>query len=236
MFADLNLARRLERAEARANAGFVEARAAVQPGSGAEWIQVAGAYAMFDGVESPCTQTFCLGMHQETTEEHIFRIEEFFRGHGAPVFHEVSPLADPSVPHLLSREYEPFEFTSVMFLPLAGGREPGASQSENLHVRTMRPGEAGLWAATSAKGWSESIELAGFLEDMARILAARPEGLAFFAELDGKPVATASLNISDGVALFAGASTIPKLGTGARRTLCSKRVCGTAMKPAATSP
>ena len=64
LFADLALARRLERAEARSNASFVEAHARLRPEAGAEWIEVAGAYAMFDGVHSPCTQTFGLGMFQ----------------------------------------------------------------------------------------------------------------------------------------------------------------------------
>ncbi len=48
-FADLALARRLERAEGRGNAEFVEARARVSPDSGACWIEVAGAYANYDG-------------------------------------------------------------------------------------------------------------------------------------------------------------------------------------------
>src|SRR3712207_1726985 len=60
IFSDLNLSRRLERAEARSYVGFVEARALVSPEVGACWTEVAGCYAMFDGVESPVTQTFCL--------------------------------------------------------------------------------------------------------------------------------------------------------------------------------
>lgn len=59
---DLTLARQLERAEAMANAASVESRRAVQPDIGAEWIEVAGVYAMFDGPESPLTQTFGLGI------------------------------------------------------------------------------------------------------------------------------------------------------------------------------
>ena len=61
---DLALARRLERTEARGNAEFVETRARVSPESGAEWIEVAGAYAMFDTTASPVTQTFGLGLFE----------------------------------------------------------------------------------------------------------------------------------------------------------------------------
>jgi len=40
-FSDLTLSRRLERAEGRGNADFVEARAELFPESGAQWIEVA---------------------------------------------------------------------------------------------------------------------------------------------------------------------------------------------------
>src|SRR2546423_2999615 len=120
--ADLSLSRRLERAEARGNAEFVEARAKAFPDSGACWIEVAGAYAMFDGVASPCTQTFGLGMFQTPTPADLATIEKFFQERSAPVFHEVSPLADLALLALLNeRGYQPLEFTSVLFRPIRAG-------------------------------------------------------------------------------------------------------------------
>jgi len=74
IFSDIALARRLERAEAHAGSRFVEARARVSPASGAEWIEVAGAYAMFDGDRSPITQTFGLGIFQPVTETALDRL------------------------------------------------------------------------------------------------------------------------------------------------------------------
>src|SRR5262245_9785902 len=112
---DLSFARRLERAEAQGCLEFVEARAGLHKDSGASWIEAGGAFAMYDGVESPLTQTFCLGMFEPVTNAGLERIEGFFAERGAPVFHEVSPLADPTALELLNaRGYEPFEFTSVM--------------------------------------------------------------------------------------------------------------------------
>src|SRR5437867_2563028 len=102
MFSDIGLAHRLERAEAHAGSRFVEARARVSPGSGAEWIEVAGAYAMYDGNRSPVTQTFGLGIFQPPTETDLDRLEAFFRDRGAPVLHEVSPLAGKSTLLLLN--------------------------------------------------------------------------------------------------------------------------------------
>ena len=108
IYSDKKLSQKLERAEAQANADFVDTRARLQPDSGATWIEIGGAYAMFDGVESPCTQTFGLGIFEDAIEEHLEEIEAFFRERGAPVFHEVSPLTDFSLMAMLStRGYRP---------------------------------------------------------------------------------------------------------------------------------
>ena len=116
IYSDKSLSQKLERTEARANADFVETRIRLDPESGAAWIQVGGAYAMFDGLESPLTQTFGLGVFEETTPEHLDEIESFFKQRHAPVFHEVSPMADMSLLSLLGeRGYRPIELTSVMF-------------------------------------------------------------------------------------------------------------------------
>ena len=66
IYSDLQLSQMLERTEARASSDFVETRARLEPGSGAAWIEVGGAYAMFDGAESPLTQTFGLGMFEDS--------------------------------------------------------------------------------------------------------------------------------------------------------------------------
>lgn len=211
LFSDLALARRLEKAEARSNADFVEARARAFPDSGAEWIEVAGAYAMYDGVTSPVTQTFGLGLFEPVSGEDLDQIEKFFQNRGAPVFHEVSPLADPALLALLNeRCYQPFEFTSVMFRPIQRGVSFATARNEGIRVRRVGRDEHDLWTQTAAKGWSEYAELGEFMLDLAQVNAKKSGGLAFLAELDGQPIATGALSICEGVALLAGASTIPK--------------------------
>ncbi len=93
LFAELELSRRLERAEAHANACFVEARARVESETSAEWIEVAGTYAMFDGDGSPLTQSFGLGLFDSVEETHLDQLATFFRDRGAAIQHEISPLA-----------------------------------------------------------------------------------------------------------------------------------------------
>jgi len=208
-FADLALARRLERTEAHGNAAFVEARAQAFPDSGAKWIDVDGTYAMFDGPTSPISQTFGLGMFHPLTAERLDRIETFFKERGADVFHEVSPLADPTTFALLNeRGYRPIEFTSVLFRPINPDVVLSASPNRNVKVRVTSENEKALWSDVAFEGWSEFTELSDFLRDMGKVHACS-KSPSFLAELDDQPIATGMLTIHEGVALLAGASTIP---------------------------
>jgi GNAT superfamily N-acetyltransferase len=234
---DHDMARRLERTEARSCAAFVEARARVSPECGAEWIDVHGTFAMFDGRHSPITQTFGLGMFSAPEAADLDRIEKFFGDRGAPVMHEVCPLADRStMAALCARGYQPIEFTSVMFLPFQGRSHPETSPGA-VRVRVPDPEEHETWARTSADGWRELAEFQDSMLDLARITAARSDIVLFLAEIGDRPIATAALNIHDGVALFAGASTIPEFRKrGGQRALLEARLshaaamgCGLAM-------
>ncbi len=226
IFSDRSLSRRLERAEAVANARFVESRARLMPDSDAQWIEVAGAYAMYDGVRSPSTQTFGLGLFQMPAPADMDRIEAFFKERGAPVLHEVSPLADKSLLVVLGeRGYRSVELTSVMCLPL-NGQFPAATARKNaIQVRIVGDEERDLWARTAAEGWREFTEIADLMLDLMRVGAAKQDTQSFLAELDGRPIAAGSLAIHDGVALLAGASTIPEWRQrGAQRALLESRL------------
>jgi hypothetical protein len=227
IFADLDLARRLERAEAIGGARFVEARRRLSPETRAEWIDVGGVYAMFDGPSSPVTQTFGLGLFTQPKTGDLDRLETFFRSRGAPVFHEVSPLAGLSVADLLSRRgYRPVEFTSVMYQPLPSS-VAGAPEStiSGVKARVLINGEEDLWSATSARGWAELPELGEFLTGMGRVVAEARGSMPFLAHLGEEPVATAVLRCDDGVALFGGASTVPHArNQGAHRVLFEARM------------
>lgn len=209
MLADLSLARRLERAEAVMNARFVEARARLMPESDAKWIEVAGAYAMYDGVHSPCTQTFGLGLFQMPTAADMKRLEGFFRDRRAPVLHEVSPLADKELLVLLNqRGYKPLELTNVLFMPLAG--RVSVSADGAVTARIAEEQEQDRWTRTAAEGWRELTGFADLMLELMRISAATENRALFFAELEGRPIAAGALGVHDGVALFAGASTVPE--------------------------
>lgn len=221
-FVDRLLARRLERAEAKTNAAFVDARRAMDTTSGATWIEVGGTYAMYDGPKSPLTQTFGLGMHQTPTDEQMEVIEKFFASRGAAVFHEVCPIADTPVLDLLNkRGYRAVELSQVLFRPAAVIDVGGGNA---VTTRIVGPDEIDAWTEVSASGWSERPDLAEFMRGIARVVVRARGTVAFLAEIDNRVVATGALNVHEGVALLAGASTLPdarKLG--AQRALLECR-------------
>ncbi len=209
IYSDLGLSKNLEWTEAQANMDFVETRAKLDPACNALWIQVGGAYAMFDGVESPLTQTFGLGIFEETTPEHLDEIEAFFREREAPVFHEVSPMADPSLMSLLSdRGYRPIELTSVMYRELDASIEK-RDRISGLTTRVVDEHEVELWAKTSADAWAaEHKELGDFMFKFGSVSASCRGAFPYIAELQGQAIATGMLFIYDDVCMLAGASTI----------------------------
>lgn len=221
---DLALSRRLERTEAAANVAFVESRAVLQPSSGAVWMDVGGAYAMFDGVGSPLTQTFGLGLFSNPPDNELVALERFFLERRADVFHEVSPLVDPSLPARLSaRGFAPVEFTSVMFRPATLEVAPDHGR---IGVRRIDVDEADAWARVAAEGWStEAPGLSEFMLDLGSVSARGRNTHCFLAEIEEKPVAAGALSINGDVALLAGASTIPAgRRQGAQRALLAARL------------
>ena len=222
-FADIDLARRLERADGGIE--FIEARKKAFPDRGATWIEVAGARAMFDGIGSPITQTFGLGVFEPITAEQMSEIEEFFRSRGADVFHEVCPLADASVFEVIrERGYTPVEFSNLLYRPIERDLRLHAARNEEIKVRVVEKDEVDLWAETACKGWSEFPEVEDFLKELNQVVA-QSTGLSFLAELKGEAIAAGALTIVGDVALLAGASTVPSARLqGAQNALLEERL------------
>lgn len=162
---------------------------------------------MYDGAASPMTQTFGLGIFEPPSAAAVETLERFFQERGAPVHHEVSPLADSSlVPLMVSRGYHPLEFTSVMFRPIDRALTFAANPA--IMVTLVESGDDS-WVQTAAKGWSDYPELETFVLEIGRVQGAAEQLHRFIAAIDGEPVAAGGLAVHDGVALLAGASTVP---------------------------
>ncbi len=209
-FSNLELSRRLERAEGHACVQSAEARLRMYPDCGAEWIECAGAYAVFNGAGSPITQTFGLGIFEALTPAALDRMERFFGDRGAETVHEVSPFAGISTLDLLiARGYRPLEISSVMYRAV---ELPAPADDSKIRVRLTEPAEAPLWIEINARGWThEQPELLDFVTEYGGVSAACGDNHCFLAEIDGQPGAAAALWVHQGVALFGGAATLPEM-------------------------
>jgi len=206
-FADLPLAKRLELTEGNGNACFIDARLRHDPAGSAVRTTVEGTLAMFDGVGSPITQTFGLGIAEPTTPKGLDELEHFFKSRRSDVFHEVSPLAGVELLGLLAkRGYRPIELSSVLYQPIDGDQARAVNPA--VRVRTAAEGEADLYVRLAARGWSESPEAQPFIEGLARL--SLECATCFVAEIGETPIAAGALFLHDGVALLAGASTVPE--------------------------
>lgn len=221
---DRSLSRRLERTEGAVGSSFTEVRQRLTPEVGAVWAEFGGTYAMFDGAESPMTQTFGLGMFTPVTPEALVEIETFFDTRGAPSAHEVSPLAGVQTMALLAdRGYRPVDLGTVLVQALEPSAQVDAPAA--LRVRAIAPEDRAAWVDTSAMGWSDDPEIAALGRTIATLAAANTTMVHFVVERDGAPIATGSMGIHEGVALLAGASTIPSgRGLGAQGLLLTARL------------
>ncbi len=226
LLSDIELSRRIERAEGQAGCAYVDARRNLQPENGSLCREIAGCRAMFDGPDSPVTQTFGLGLSGPVTATDLDEVEAFFFDRGAPVNHEISPMADPTIWSLLTaRGYTPIEFTSMLYRDLAAF-PPRPVPDNDVHVRPIKPEQdAEAFVRVNLQGWSETPGLGEALNDLVRIML-HTEGLQGFLAFSGEePIAAGSLNLRGSVAMFAGACTIPSArGRGAQRALLEERL------------
>ena len=95
---NLELARRVESAEAQAAVECAEALGRFRSASGAAVRRVAGGFAVYCGKDSPITQAVGMGLDGPVSAEEFDRLEEFYRSRGEPVRVETSPLAGNSIP------------------------------------------------------------------------------------------------------------------------------------------
>jgi hypothetical protein len=227
LYCDLALARRLERTEGTSNAEFVDARAQAYPDTGGTWIEVAGAVAAFDGEDSPCTQSFGLGLFEPVTQDHWTAVERFFWDRGADVFHEICPLADPAFLTQLSvRGYQPFEWSNVLVRPIDGDALTATARAAAVRARPIAADEHTRWSEVAAAGWSDVAPgLEDFLLGLGRINVHRANTHCFLAEKQGESIAAGAMYLGGGIALLAGAATIPRARRqGAQLALLSERL------------
>jgi len=201
--ADLELARRLEAAEAANARGCNEG----QPGGAI--LEAGGGLAVFAGPESPLTQVVGLGLNGPVRPAEIEAVEAFFRARGARVTVDLCPLADPGLlPALRERGYRAAEFNNVLVKPLAGA---AAGAGLTSRVRRALPQQRDLWSQTVGEGFFEQAQLTREEMDVGRAIFSMPGALCYLAfTAPGETAGGAALAIRDRLATLFADSTLAR--------------------------
>jgi hypothetical protein len=209
LLTDLALARRLEEAEAFAAEAYARALGRRQPTADVVVEEIAGGRAVFVGAGAALTEVKAVGLHGPVTAAELDRMEDLFFRRREPVRVVVCPLADASLLEGLGRRgYRLLRFENILALPL-GPVDAEPSLPPGIEVRPSTPEEAGLYARVVAPnfvGPGETVE--GAMEMMA-IMLEMAHAVPFLAFLDGQPVGGGALLLHRGLALLAGAATLP---------------------------
>ena len=208
LFCDLDLARRLEAAEAHASLAWLKAYQCLYPAAGAVAEPVAGGWARFAGIDSPVTQANGLGMSGPVRESDLDRMEELYRRRGSSCRVILCPLADPSLLASLSqRGYRLTEMENVLVRRIEPS-EREAPSVPGVTVRRASEQERDLWAGIMEGGFFEHGVPDPKIGEMFQASAAGLQ--CYLGFLNDEPAGAGVIFMHEGVALFSGAATLPR--------------------------
>ena len=225
LFADLELARRIEATDARAGTGYAHEMARLRPDSAATAISIAGGAAVYGGVGSPVTQAMGLGLNGPVSEEEVDTLESFFRGRGCRVEIEVCPLADESLLGLLGRRgYTVFEWSNVLIQTISG-QESTPPLPAGLQIRRAGSEDADAVAGILASCFLGQDQVTPEARDLFAPSLRGSFGAWFVGAVDAEIAGCAGMFMHGGVALLAGAATLPAYrGRGIQNALSRRRL------------
>jgi ribosomal protein S18 acetylase RimI-like enzyme len=210
IFSNHDLARRLEGLETRFSADYARARREVHPESDTVALAVAGGFALYLGDDSPLNEAKGLGMAGPVSPEEVEAMERVFHDRGVTAKVMVCPMADPSLLEgLAARGYRAAGFEDVLYRELGPG-ETAPPPPEGVEVAWAAPEEMDVVADTLARGFTAPEEPGPGLRDTVAIASKVPGLASLLARVDGTPAGAASLVIRDGLAMLAGAATLPR--------------------------
>jgi len=209
-FVDLNLARRLEMAEANAGLECAKAMKRTRPDFPVAFEEIAGGIAVFAGIDSPVTQAIGVGLNGAVTDEELGRLEEFFRSRGTAAAIELCPLVEMSLyERFAKREFRLLEVSNVLFRDLNACEEFSKSFPARIAVRAATDAEAKLWTRTVAQGFAEYFPVTEAMLEVMEGFFHRADACSLLALVDGEVAGGAAVSAREGVCGLFGASTLP---------------------------
>jgi hypothetical protein len=210
LFADLDLARRLEEAESFAAEAFVRAHLRRRPGADVIIEAISGGRAVFTGAGSPLTEVKGVGLHGPVTDADLDRMEAVFFSRGEPCRIVVCPLADASlVDGLGKRGYRIFGFENILAMPL-DENVSDTTATPGIEIRPVGVEEIELYGRVVAPNFVQPGESTVDAEEMMATMIGMEHASSYLAWIDGQPVGGGSIFLRHGLALLAGAATLPQ--------------------------
>jgi len=217
MFVSVELAARIERAEARLSTSCGQAVLAGRAARDAFVEEVGGGVAVYAGPSSPMNKMIGVGFGPVPSDEQLQAIEEKFAGRGAPLQVEMSTLADPALSaRLTNRGYLLQGFEDVLgrtigpddadpfiddAIQIAVMKHDDARWMDVLVTSFLNPDQQGVPAAALPP--RHALDRA--LRDLTDVPGFRRYSACVAEELAG----VATLRLDDGLAQFCGAATLP---------------------------
>lgn len=207
MLLDLELARRIELAEAEAAVAGAEAMRDVEHLANAAVERIAGGFAVYCGPGSPVTQAVALGLDGPLSKEEFDRLEEFYFEKGEAVRVETCPMADATLFALYGeRGYRVTEFSNVMARPVEVD-ERWVDPAE-IEVRLAGRDEIDLWTLAVAQSFAEYFPVTQELLSVMKMFALGKNMECYLARIGGKVAGGGALSLRGKTAGFFGAGTL----------------------------
>jgi GNAT superfamily N-acetyltransferase len=206
LFAEYDLARRLENFLCGWSVEFAQSQATLFPETGACAVQVGGGAALYAGISSPITKACGIGMNGPVSSADMDKLHDFYSARGVDAVVDVCPFADQSfIDQLNERGYRIGYFLNMWIRDLPGAPLPELAPGRVV-VRQVTAGQSELWIRTVAKGFEETKN-----PDPADMIIPRslwPNSTCFLALLDVEAVGGGAMSVVDDTAYFYSVSTV----------------------------
>jgi len=226
---DLELARRIERAEGLNHVEFVRAMQARSSAEDASWLEIGGGIASFVGIDAHLTQAFGLGLHGAVTDADLDELVRFYRSRSTAVAVEVCNLADTSLSNgLIARGCRVDEHTHVLVRALEGIEAPEDTST----VRIVDDSLLDEWCEVVTIGFTEGA-VDSMLCDLLTVFYAQSNSECYAAWRDGRLVGGGTVFFVGDIAILGGASTVPDARRlGVQQELLARRLGSAASRGA----
>ncbi len=217
MFVSVELAARIERAEARLSASCGRAVLAGEAPRDAFVEEVGGGVAVYAGPSSPMNKMIAVGFRPLPSDEQLQALEEKFARRSAPLQVEVSTVADPELgARLTNRGYLLHGFEDVLGRIIAAD-DANPFVDDAIQIAVMKPDDA-RWVDVLVTSFlnpdqqgvpAAALPPPDLLDRALRDFTDVSGFHRYSAYVGGQLAGVATLRLDDGLAQLCGTATLP---------------------------